>query len=285
MKITTEMARRYIAPLEPLPVDALPSGGPAFPVDCFLFDVYGTLFISASGDIGLAEKSRHPLKKMESLLKRYQLKVDAQDLGPAFRREVALVHARKHREGIHWPEVVVEEVWQALLSLQEVDTARRFALEYELLTNPVWPMPGLQALLAAIRGAGIPMGIISNAQFYTPLLFDWFCSTDPEGLGFDPDLVCFSYRMGEAKPSPRLFNTIREALDKRGLAPQRTLYLGNDMAKDVLPASRAGFRTALFAGDRRSLRLHADDPQYRDLAPDLVIRELEDLTALITPRC
>ncbi len=40
-----------------------------------------------------------------------------------------------------------------------------------------------------------------------------------------------------------------------GLVAHEIIYLGNDWKKDVVPAIAVGFRTGLFAGDVRSLRL------------------------------
>ena len=45
------------------------------------------------------------------------------------------------------------------------------------------------------------------------------------------------------------------ALGKNGVAPGEVLYVGNDMLNDVYAAGQVGFRTALFAGDQRSLRM------------------------------
>ena len=53
------------------------------------------------------------------------------------------------------------------------------------------------------------------------------------------------------------------------------------MLNDISAASRAGFKTALFAGDRRSLRLREGDPRVRGIMPDRVARRLEDLGRLI----
>jgi putative hydrolase of the HAD superfamily len=64
-----------------------------------------------------------------------------------------------------------------------------------------------------------------------------------------------------------------------GIAAESALYVGNDLRNDIQPAAQAGFRTALFAGDRRSLRLHRDDQQCRDLSPDWVVTDLGQLAA------
>ena len=42
------------------------------------------------------------------------------------------------------------------------------ATEYECRVNPVWPMPGARDCLRELAGAGLALGIVSNAQFYTP---------------------------------------------------------------------------------------------------------------------
>ncbi len=63
------------------------------------------------------------------------------------------------------------------------------------------------------------------------------------------------------------------------MAPEEILYLGNDIRNDIWPAQAEGFRTALFAGDRRSLRLRADDPDCGNVRPDWVVTGLEQLPA------
>ena len=68
----------------------------------------------------------------------------------------------------------------------------------------------------------------------------------------------------------------------RGIDPTRTLYVGNDMLNDVYAAHEAGFKTVLFAGDRRSLRLRKDRPEVADLSPDRVVTSLDQIQALIT---
>ena len=198
--------------------------------------------------------------------------------------------ARRRDEGIEFPEVDIVAVWRRVvgkLFKPEMNAAfsdaqlRRLAVEYECRTNPVWPMPGLRATLNTMRAAGRQLGIVSNAQFYTPLMFRALLDASPEALGFDPRLCAWSYEALQGKPSVALFqqvlNTLAAAYD---IKPQQTLYVGNDMLKDIWPASQLGFKTALFAGDLRSLRLREDDERCRGLRPDLVIEHLSQLAEL-----
>jgi putative hydrolase of the HAD superfamily len=49
------------------------------------------------------------------------------------------------------------------------------------------------------------------------------------------------------------------------------------MLNDIYPAKNTEFKTALFAGDSRSLRLRQEDKRCEDLLPDIVITDLIQL--------
>jgi putative hydrolase of the HAD superfamily len=61
------------------------------------------------------------------------------------------------------------------------------------------------------------------------------------------------------------------------------LYIGNDIRNDIWPADRLGCRTALFAGDARSLRLREDDERLSDVKPDRVVTALGQIHQQILP--
>jgi putative hydrolase of the HAD superfamily len=139
-------------------------------------------------------------------------------------------------------------------------------------------MPHLRECLGGLRAAGLLLGTVSNAQFYTRDLFEALLGEPVENCGFDPKLQYYSYQYGSAKPGLELFRLAAGALDDRGIAAAEALYVGNDMLNDILPAQSLGFRTALFAGDARSLRRHAGDPRLAKIAPDLVVTDLMSLS-------
>ena len=142
-------------------------------------------------------------------------------------------------------------------------------------------MPYLKQMLHECRELNLLIGIISNAQFFTPCLFDWFLESNLEDLGFEPDITLFSFQFGRAKPSGYLFQLAANRLKQRGLSAREVLYLGNDMLNDIYPAQKAGFKTALFAGDVRSLRLRKDHTKCKNLSADLVITRLDQLPGLL----
>jgi len=295
-----------VSPLEPLPVqlspewEALtPGAGQPFPkqIKAVLFDIYGTLFISGAGEIAAAADSP-PEARSEAE------GPELVEMRDYFRRMVNQYHEKARAAGQAFPEVAAEEIWahyegnlptnwEIPRKMQHVrrktkhsiilrGPSRELALHYELAVNPVYPMPHAAETLKKLAAADTKLGIISNAQFYTPLLFHAFFNGSPEALGFDPALLIYSFKEREAKPSPRLFEKARAQLAREKIKPEETLYIGNDMRNDIGPAAGTGFKTVLFAGDRRSLRLREEDirkevSKEEKRKPDLVIKDLQDL--------
>ena len=257
-------------------------------IKAVLFDLYGTLFISAAGEISAGAAIDSGNAAPGAIL--------CDEMKEYFRIAVNRYHEKTKAAGIAWPEVKAEEIW-ADYSGKIPDTwelpqrmgrflekigkkagkhciGRELALRFELAVNPVFPMPYAEEMLRTLVQNRLKLGIISNAQFFTPLLFDAFFGAPPAELGFDPELLIYSFEEGEAKPSPRLFAKAGDILARNNIKPEEILYIGNDMRNDIVPAAEAGFATALFAGDRRSLRLREDDPACKGKKPDFVINGL-----------
>ncbi len=281
-------------PLEPVPTGLPPDIRPLPGIRAALFDIYGTLVISASGDISLAQEQNHETALREAFSAAgLHLKGDSTPLAPGLHDAILSAQEARRREGVEFPEVEIREVWDSVLiylrdagALSEMlfspEQRDTLALEYECRANPVWPMPGLRGILADLRGRGLVLGIVSNAQFYTPLMMEAFLGAPLADLGFDPDLCVYSFAEREGKPSARLYEKLAARLQARGIAPQECLYTGNDQRNDIRPAHDTGFHTALFAGDKRSLRLRKDDPSSSTVRPDRVLTELAQLRDLLS---
>jgi putative hydrolase of the HAD superfamily len=183
------------------------------------------------------------------------------------------------------PEVDIVDVWRRLLEqhgltkiANNTETVVRLATAYESRANPTWPMPGASDLLTELQSMRINLGIVSNAQIFTPALIQNLCGAQSlEESCFDLDLSLFSNRFRQSKPGQRLFEVLVRSLARRRILPQQTIYVGNDMLNDVYAASVAGLRTAWFAGDARSCRPRADDDRCRQLMPDVVLTNLAQL--------
>jgi putative hydrolase of the HAD superfamily len=279
-----DILRRLARPLEPIPT-GLPPRCPVLPgVRAVLFDVYGTLFISGSGDVGTTREAACEEAMAEALRACGSPPAGPLERGVAlFFAAIERSHARSRARGIDHPEVDIVEIWadvvgglarEGLIPERhwEKNDLQRLAVEYEGGANPVWPMPGLRECLESLRG--LTLGIVSNAQFYTPLLFDALLGAPVDAWGFDLELQHYSYRHGRAKPGTELYAIAAGVLGDRGISPGEAVYVGNDMLNDVMPSAAVGFRTVLFAGDARSLRLREADPRIDGVSPDAVITEL-----------
>lgn len=250
-------------------------------IEAVIFDLYGTLLISSAG--GGHKENPHR-----------SLRLGGGGSGitddPAF-EEVYHATLREHQEkrradGVDYPEVEIRAVWSEVVGrlggegLDE-EAIEELALHHECLVNPVWPMPHAREALSALATSGRRLGILSNAQFYTAPAMEALFESTLDELGFDPVLRVFSFEELEGKPSLRLFETMRERLAGVGIAPERVFFLGNDFAKDVLPARAVGFRAGLFAGDARSLRLGGESEKTVVETADAVITDLAQLAGIL----
>jgi len=265
------------SPLTPIPTKMRPKNTLKNKIKAIFFDIYGTLFISASGDISLAQKNSAENLKISQLLKKYQIKKNITELLKEFFQAIKSKHKILKKQGIDYPEIIIEEIWMQVLNVKDKEKAKDFSLEYELIVNPIYPFPHLKKILKTFQKNLIPLGIISNAQFFTPLLFPAFLGQNLKELGFLEEFLFFSYEHQQAKPSLFLFEKAKTALKKQHISPQNTLYLGNDMLNDIYPARTIGFQTALFAGDKRSLRLRKNNQICNHISPELIITELNQL--------
>lgn len=278
--------RDHSQPLEAISTGKEPSLPPLSGIRCVAFDIYGTLIISGSGDIGVGDVTQKE-STLRALLADSDLPAIPEDcsITTRFIELIRLSHAASRAKGHEFPEVEVREIWSDLITevlpgtIPTPSQVQSLAIAYELATNPVWPMPGLKETLGTLRDRGLKLGIVSNAQFYTPLLFEAFLGRNIDHLGFDPRLGVFSYQHKRAKPGTFLYEQLRDALAVQGVTPRETLYVGNDALKDIHPAATLGFRTALFAGDQRSLRLREDCPSL--LPPDTVVTHLSQIPTLL----
>ena len=299
VKTLLKIIQSTLRPIDPVPTEVEPKLRKLSNIKAVVFDIYGTLLVSSSGDVGTDPaflhdgRTQHPF--LEKLLSEYEL-----DLPTALQHlkaQIQAEHQQLRDSGIPYPEIEICEIWQAVLRqahlglFPEEDRAdlvisnacselREIALRAELLTNPVWMMPGFESCLNFISNLEIPMGIISNAQFYTPLILESLLNKSLIEQGFLPSLNHFSYLIGRAKPDEFLYKLAADSLRHHGISPDQVLYVGNDMTKDIVPAKANGFRTGLFAGDKRSLRCGQNGDPHLHEAVDLIFTELSQIESV-----
>ncbi len=279
-------------PLSPEPTDTEPKLKKLPGIKSVIFDFYGTLFISGVGDIGI-DDGKSDAGLLLSALKGAEIKVSdprAGERGYDIYSKVVTDEVQELKAyGIPYPEPDIRIIWRNVLnqmyaedlisSSTSSDQHDRMAVEFEARMNPIWPMPDLDETLDGLNGKKKVLGIISNSQFYTPVAFEALSGRTLTTLNFDENLLHWSFDENMKKPGLQFYeNFLKKASAKYpDLKPENYLYVGNDMLKDVYPANHFGMHTALFAGDKRSLKWRKDDSRTKDLMPDLIVTELKQL--------
>ncbi len=267
-------------------------------IKAVIFDIYGTLLISSSGDIDQASLK---VENMEKALKagNYNIGKNPTEIAAFILRllpEKIKENQQEIKEKGHpFPDIDIFKVWDAmlqdvqqagLLSLNGSESVTDTIFVFEVLSNKVFPMPGMKDVLTELSRKKIPLGIVSNAQFYTPVLMNYFLSgnfSQEQDINFfDPELSVFSYKELRGKPDVSLFHKLVPVLEnKYNIDVSETIFVGNDMLKDIYTAHNAGLKTVLFAGDERSLRLREDDERVKGIFPDFIITDLKQLLEII----
>jgi HAD superfamily hydrolase (TIGR01549 family) len=120
-----------------------------------------------------------------------------------------------------------------------------------------------RACLAALKQQGLYVGIAGNQPPTAKAALVSF--------GLDADLITTSSELGVDKPSPDFFQKI---LELGGLRPEETVYVGDRVDNDVMPAQAAGM-TAVFVERGPFGRVHA---RRGDAAKaDIFVRSLSEL--------
>lgn len=287
--------------MKPEPTGIIPFYKADSTIRVILFDIYGTILISASGDI---EESDINSKNLELSLNAAGIRIMAShknkqamliQMLQSFRDEIWRVHDKERSLEMPYPEIDILSIWENILSkqtyLKNLDIPdslciKCFTFVFETLSNRIYPMPGMKEVIGKLSATGLPLGIISNAQFYTPVILNYFLNDilgERETVApFDPEITVFSYKYMRAKPDPYLFEIVTSyCREKFHVEPGQILFIGNDMFRDVYPAHQAGYKTVLFAGDNRSLRLREEKRELSHIKPDYIITDLQQLLNII----
>ena len=135
-----------------------------------------------------------------------------------------------------WWRQVVRSTFLAADSSRRVDDFDAcFATLWARFSSPdAWQArPGARALLESLRGRGLKSAVVSNFDTRLPSILDGL------GLGTLLDAVVLPAEAAAAKPDAAIFAL---ALEKLGAEPAEAIFVGNDPARDLEGARRAGLR-------------------------------------------
>jgi putative hydrolase of the HAD superfamily len=125
--------------------------------------------------------------------------------------------------------------------------------------------PHVREVLDVVRGR-YPLAVVTDAQ-------SAYARGELHKVGlldyFDPIVVSGDH--GYRKPDRRLFQL---ALDGMGVAAEHTLYVGNDMHRDIFGAREAGMKTVMVESDQGA-------DAHLDCVPDHTITDFRDLLKIL----
>ncbi len=249
--------------------------------EVIFWDVYGTLLTARRGDLdSLLQRQAELRGAFERTVRNFSLNAVPARLQELFLRGIQAERDARVAEGIAHPEVRVDQIWYKLLEKfrpdepPTINLAREVALFFERQANPKQLQPRAFEVLTTLKQRGQRQGVISNAQFYTPIELSELFREESAGAIrtfesiFDPAFVFFSCDLGVAKPDPMPFRRAVEALTRENIMPDDCLLVGNSPTDDIAPAQQFGFRTVLFAPEA---------VPNSGVKPDLVIHNLGQL--------
>lgn len=274
-------------------------------VKAILWDVYGTLLNIFSGDLlfvhpndfimNLAlDKTITEFKMWKSMTRKpgapaEYMRVIYTNILDELKLLPAPAATEKH------PEILAEKIWEQVVRklMQNEYTyaqgqygpveeyARKIAYFFHISMQGTACYAGAYATLRELREKFSHQGIVADGQCFTPVQLQRGLRDQAAGVKlddlFDPQLCNYSFQVRGRKPSERMFKPVLATLRDRGIEPEEVLLVGNCVDTDIAPARRLGLRTALFAGDKESLRATPEQLKQPTHRPDLMLTELPQL--------
>jgi putative hydrolase of the HAD superfamily len=99
-----------LSSLEPIPTGMTPVLPDPGKIEAVLFDVYGTLFISGSGDISLAQSAGQADESLAALLSKFRIETPPELFQEQFFAAIRASHAASKKKGHYYPEVDIDVI-------------------------------------------------------------------------------------------------------------------------------------------------------------------------------
>ncbi len=269
------------------PVDYPSKETRLYDVRAIICDVYGTLIDYWKEDFSVPERKEAAFMRVfKCVAERFRMtdtliaanpnEAPEKTLHDFYHGIVALYHERAAEKGVLFPHIAVEKIWETVILLlmrrgyapplsegeNERDFSRKAAWFYNFFVLGRRLYPGVVDTVVGLKKNNITAGILSNAQFYTPIDLTLMIRDQSKGKFddftelFEPDLTFFSYEYNAAKADRLLFRRLYDTLYEYHILPRQTVFIGNDLSTEIAPAQEAGMKTALFTGDSQCTYLH-----------------------------
>jgi len=231
----------------------------------------------------MSRKPGEPGDYLEVLVKQVADKLEAANL-TSQRTEIRLEHV--------WQQIVdrlrqKEYTYDAASYGTPPELAEKIAYYYQRASQGISVFPKALAALRTVAKKGVVQGIHANGQQATPVVV---CRALVEqgkltslAEVFEPAISIWSYEMGVRKETDKGFATLLAEMTSKGLTPAETLYVGNDVERDIVPAKRRGFRTALLLADKNTARVKPGDLKDEKSKPNVLLTAFEQIASVVRP--
>lgn len=236
-------------------------------LDAVLFDWGDTLFhfaydealLEAGWEAGLATLDRDELPGHDESAARFR------------ERYIPLLWVPGSVDEVEYPEMIRELLGGFGVELAD-DELERFLEAEHAAWDPARQLGAhTHALLDSLRSRDLRTGLVSNA-------FDpgWLLHRDLEGMGLAErlDVAVFSSEVGKRKPHEAIFQT---ALERLGVDPGRTMFVGDRRYEDVRGAKDLGMTTVQALWFRADDDERGVDPDYEAFVPTDVLNVVRRL--------
>lgn len=174
---------------------------------------------------------------------------------------------------IEYPGLVRELLAHFGIEASDDDLGRYLEAEHKAWDPAMQVGATSVALLESLRKRGLKTGLVSNAT--DP---GWLLRIDLErqGLAQHLDAVVFSSELGKRKPHPAIYEA---ALSELGVAPERTLFVGDRLVEDVQGPAELGMMTVQAVWFRADENPNGIEPDYQAFTQMDVLNVVERLRA------
>lgn len=236
-------------------------------IEAILFDVNGTMI-----DILTNEGMPDLYRKMRDFLHYQGIYLDKWVI-----RDLYYQIMKEQREASleKFPEFDAVSIWKKILDLNQTTHTKNLMKETQhslpillaqlyraaSLCKKLTLYDGVKETLDCLKGH-YKLGIVTDGQ--SAYAIHELRSTGIEEF-FDPIVVSGDY--GYRKPDPRLY---QKALNHLNVSPENTVFVGNDMYRDVYGAHQLGMKTIFFSTNQ-------GDREYSGANPDYIIYRFPEL--------
>jgi HAD superfamily hydrolase (TIGR01662 family) len=240
-------------------------------IEAILFDMGGTLRTT----------SKRTREEKQQIIQRMMELIDYKSSTEEF-THLLLKRAKAYK---HWSEQTHIELNESDLwtkwMLHDFSAAQisRLAMQLNQLYRDVTGLrvafPESREVVLELFRRGYRLGLVSNttSSVEVPALLK-----ELEITGCF-ETVILSAVIGKRKPNPAI---LLDATQRMNIAPERCVYIGDRVDRDVAAARRAGFSKAIILRDPRHRRTYEVDKL--NLAPDHIISNLRELLDIFPPR-